>query len=47
VVCTKRLARRGSSYAHELREYTTVTSKLRRFCLYELEGKRRRRYGRT
>jgi len=26
---------------------TIVTSKPRRFCLYELEGKRRRRYGRT
>jgi len=24
-----------------------VTSKPRRFCFYELEGKRRRRYGRT
>jgi len=26
---------------------SVVTSKPRRFCLYELEAKRRRRYGRT
>jgi len=26
---------------------TRVMSKPQRFCLYELEGKRRRRYGRT
>jgi len=31
----------------EENEIDNVTSKPRRFCLYELEGKRRRRYGRT
>jgi len=30
-----------------LHEKINVTSKLRGFCLYKLEGKRRRRYGRT
>jgi len=27
--------------------YTSVTSKLQRFCLHRLEEKRRRRHGRT